>query len=69
MGIDAVAQTRAALVEHDQARERTKPRHQMAESGIFPVCIKIGDETWNEDQIQRLIGDTDIPALGVTRFW
>lgn len=72
--IDAITQAGPALVEHDQARERGEPGHQMAEAGIFPVRIEIGNESGNENQIERsvaddLIGNADVAALGVTRFW
>jgi len=46
----------------------------MAKAGILPMCVKIGDETRDEDQVERaiandLIGDPDVAAFGVTRFW
>jgi hypothetical protein len=73
MSIDAVTQAGAAFVEHDQTRERAEPGHEMAETGLFPMRVKIGDKTGNEDQIERaiaydLIGDAGLAALGVTRF-
>ena len=72
--IDAIAEPGAALVEHDKARERPQPRHQMAEAGVFPMSVEIGNKSGDEDQIERpvaddLIGNANIATFGVARFW
>jgi hypothetical protein len=46
----------------------------MAEARIFPMGVEIGNESGNEDQVERpvaddLIGNANITAFGVARFW
>lgn len=54
MGVDTITQAGAALVEHDQTGKRTKPRHEMAKAGIFPLRVEIRDKTGDENSIGPL---------------
>src|ERR1700730_6212897 len=66
-----VRQARPALVEQDQPRERHKPVHECAPARVLPPKLYVRDPAGHQHQINRtvphdLVGDMNIPALGVT---
>jgi hypothetical protein len=69
VGIDAIAQSGAAFVEHDQTRERAQPAHQIPEPGLLPVHLQVRDVARYKNEIapiaDHLIDDANIAAAGV----
>jgi hypothetical protein len=66
----AIGQAGASLVEHDEAREGSKAVEEVRQSRVFPLDLKIGNETLHEDDVDRavaddLVGDMDAAASGV----
>src|SRR4029453_5078287 len=62
-----VRETRAALVEADQARERSEPLEEVGVRRIPPVDLEVREEPGDEDQVERsvagqLVGDVDVAA-------
>jgi hypothetical protein len=65
-----IRQSRAALVEQDEAPERGQPRQEPRERRLVPEVLEVGDPAHHEDQIDRarsdhLVGDVDAAALRV----
>ncbi len=63
----------SSLVEPDQAREGRKPLQHVRVTRSLPVEVEMGDEPWDEDEIERaaagdLVGDVDVAALRVARL-
>ena len=71
---DRVGEAGAALVEHDQARERREAAEEPPERRVFPVPLDMGEEARHVDQIHGpvaddLVGDVDAAAARVARLW
>ena len=70
---DRVGHARAALVEHDQPRERRQPAQEMGQPRLLPGHLHMRDEARHQDQVDRavadhLVGDADRTALRVLRL-
>ena len=63
----------AALVEHDQPRERRQPAQEASQARFLPGHLDVRDEARHQDEIDRtvaehLVGDADRPALRIARL-
>ena len=70
---DAVRETVAALVEHDDACERREALEELGIAGQFVKELDVGDDPGNEDEITRAVTDhlvshADLAALRVTNL-
>src|SRR5438093_6390073 len=46
-----VGESRSALVEHDQARERRKASEEVGRAGLLPDVLNVRDEAWHHNQV------------------
>jgi hypothetical protein len=71
---NGVGQSSAALVEHDQSRERREPPEESGQARLLPHDLHVGDPSRYVDQVERtrahhLVGDVHAVAHGVKRLW
>ena len=69
----AVGETRAALVEEDEAREGGEAAQEAREARLAPEVLEVRDPAHDEDEVERpvaddLIGDVDLAAARVHRL-
>ena len=71
--VDRIGHARAALVEHDQPRERGQPAQKMGQPRFLPGHLHMRDEPRHQNQVggsvtNNLIRDADPTALRVPRL-
>jgi hypothetical protein len=71
---DAVRQSGAAVVEANEPGERRGTTEHVGVVRLFPLTLDVGDEAWDDDEVERavahnLICNVNVTALGVPSLW
>lgn len=70
---DAIGQSGATLVEHDQTTKRRESLEVSALGWVLPLQLEVRDEWWNVNEVEGsiaddLIGDVHVARLRVPSF-
>ena len=70
---DAIGEAGAALVEHDDARERAESLEAVRHARVLPEHLDVRDPPWHVHEIERsaaedLVGDAHVGAVRVARL-
>src|SRR5690349_23189328 len=73
VGLDAIREADAALVEDNQTAERCQPLEEPADERALPMQVEMRDPPGHVDEVElavteHLVGDVVLPAAGVARL-